>query len=393
MAQASCSKSGIVKGAALLIMALLVLLPLANDAVGFLPERAPHGIAPAKPALPFSVEALMKRSWQKRLEIRAKKESGLWAPLLSLGNEIFIAIFGQTSAFYNGSVLYGREGYLFQAAHLGGFNRSERFRGKKTEARYRAFKELQDLLAERGKTLVLVLTPNLIALYPELVPDIFRDPRREARASEYLQTKQLLDRLGVQYVDTFAELEKLKSGSPIRFFTRSGSHWNDLGSCLALQAINSRLQELGGARFREFSCESWRLEKTPRGKDRDLVEIVNLFFPERFYAPAPYVDIQFKEPQPERAPRVLLVGTSYLFALSEHIHDWKLSSDQILYFYYRQWRRGGQRKFFNLRKPEIDWQAILDRDLILINVGVGSPAAAGYGFVEDALRAINKNSR
>lgn len=375
----------------LVVLGAFLAFPLVNDLGTLVPDLPPHGMAGAQPPIPLSKRSLMNRSWQRSLESRAKRASGLWTPLTLVANDLYSRIFGQITAFNGTAVMEGHGRHLLQGAHLPALNRRKPKKLRELSSRISSLKELQVRLKERGKNLIVVVTPNVAEIYPAVVPKIFLDPKREDRPHPYSYLENLLREHDVAYVDTVETLRRAATASPVKFFAPSGSHWNDLGSCLALQAVNARLRALGGPAFRGFSCDDYTLEYPPRDKDRDLVKIANVLTPERFEEPTPYINVRYTEPPLARQPTALLVGTSYLFALIDHLHDWNLSADARLYFYFKQWRKGGERRFYNVRRESLDWKALLDRDIIIVNVGVGKPTTIGYGFIESALDWLRNN--
>ena len=391
MMEATASKSALpIKVTFLVIVGLFLSVPIANDLYPVLQERAPEGMPMANPAPPFSRQGFLKRSWQKSLETRAKRSSGLWYPLTLLANEIYARGFDQISAFHVGSIRVGHENQLFQTAHLATLNHKLPKNFKKLDQRVLDIKELQDRLKARGTSLLIVATPNMAHLYPELIPQGYLDPSRKKRPHPYDLVEKAFEENGIVYVDTADVLKVAQSKVPFRFFATSASHWNDVASCLALQAINNKLKEMGGSSFRAFSCDNYTVEPEPRHKDKDLLQIANVLFPKRFYEPTPYVSITYQEPEPSRQPSTLLVGTSYLFALSEHLYDWNLAKVHKLFFYFRQWRYGGESSFHSLPKERANWDEILSNEIIIVNVGIGNPVTIGYGFIEAALAELKK---
>lgn len=389
--EAHSSKSALgVKVAFLAIVGLFLAFPIANDLRPIVVERAPSGMPMAKPAPQFSRQAFLQRSWQKALESRAKRSSGLWYPLTLVANEIYSQGFGQISAFNVGSVRVGHENHLFQTAHLSALNHRRPKNINKLEQRVADIKELQDRLKARGTSLVIAVTPNMAHLYPELIPAGYLDNSRDKRPHPYELVEKAMNDKGIAYVDTVDVLKNAQSNVPFRFFTPSGSHWNDVASCLGLQAINDKLKEMGGRSFRAFSCDNYTVEPEPRSKDRDLLQIANVLFPKRFHEPTPYVSITYLEPEPAKQPSTLLVGTSYLFALSEHLYDWNLAKVHKLYFYFRQWRSGGEESFHGLSRKTMNWDEVFSNEIIIVNVGIGNPVTIGYGFIEAALAELRK---
>jgi len=374
----------------LVVVGLFLSFPILNDLRPIIAERAPAGMPMAKPAPPLSRQGFLSRSWQRSLETRAKRSSGLWYPLTLLANEIYSRGFGQISAFNTGSVRVGHENHLFQTAHLSGLNHKRPKNIGKLAQRVADIKELQERLKARGTSLLIVVTPNMAHLYPELIPAGYLDPSRETRPHPYDLVEQAMNDKGIVYVDTIDVLKEAQSKVPFRFFSPSGSHWNDVASCLGLNAINTKLKEMGGSSFRSFSCDNYTVEPEPRSKDRDLLQIANVLFPERFHEPTPYVSITYQEPEPANQPSTLLVGTSYLFALSEHLYEWNLAKEHKLYFYFRQWRSGGEQSFHALSRKALNWDEVFSNEIIIVNVGVGNPVTIGYGFIEAALAELRK---
>ena len=374
----------------LLVVAAFLCFPILNDIRPTISERAPHGMPMARPAPPLTKASFMSRSWQRGVEPRAKRSSGLWYPLTLLANEIYSRGFGQISAFNSGSVRLGNDNHLFQTAHLSSLNHRPPKNMRKLAQRTSDIKELQDRLKAHGTTLLIVVTPNMATLYPELIPSGYIDPSRALRKHPYEAVENAFNEKGIAYVDTVDVLRDARSQYPFRLFAPSASHWNDVASCLALEAINSKLKELHGASFRQFSCDEYTVEPEPRSKDRDLLEIANVLVPNRLTSPTPYVHIKYLEPEPTKQPSTLLVGTSYLFALSEHLHSWNLAASHKLYFYFRKWRHGGETSFQPLSSKKLDWDEIFSNQIIIVNVGVGNPVTIGYGFIEAALSELRK---
>ncbi|MFM1847388.1 MAG: hypothetical protein RL417_862 [Pseudomonadota bacterium] len=379
------------KVAFLSIVGAFLFFPLGNDLLNLVPEDPPHGMAGAAPPRPFSIEGFYKRTWQRSLEPRAKRDSGLWTPLTLIANDLYSRLFGQIAAFPNGNVMQGNARHLIQGAHLPAMNRRKPKKLKELPARIERLKELQDRLKARGKNLIVLVSPNVTEIYPEVVPEIYLDPTRHTRPHPFERLKVLLDKHGITYIDTAETLRQAKAAGAPKLFPPSGSHWNDLGSCLALKAANEKLKSVGGPALRGFTCDDVRFESPPRDKDRDLVKIANVLTPERFEEPTPYVNISYTEPPPPVQPTALLVGTSYLFALVDHLYEWDLAKDSRLYFYFKQWRKGGERKFYIVRPERLDWSELLSRDIIVVNVGIGKPTAIGYGFIEAALQWLRSN--
>ncbi len=368
------------------LILLFFSFPIIQDLRPMYKEATPHGVPPAKQYHSITIKSFLNGKWQKRVTERAKLNSGLWRPLLSVGSQLMLSLFSQVGIYQNGSVFLGKEKYLIQDAHLGEFNHRKVY-SSKLEQQLIKFKKIQDYQSKRGKSFILLITPNLIHLYPELLPDPYNDPTKNTRESRYDHFKKQLDQMGIYYVDSAELLINKKDKYPFRFFARTASHWNDVASCLALHEISTKLQNLKLPNLGNFDCNNYTISEGPKSKDTDLLDMVNLFDPTVLHEPTPYVERPLRDPNFQN-PKVLLVGTSYLIALYKHLKDWQRYENLSYYFYFKQFKTPKSTKFHTLRRASLKWDDILDRDIIIVNIGVSDLSSVGSGFIEEALAHI-----
>jgi hypothetical protein len=376
-----------------LVFCVLLGFPLFNDLTGLVAEKAPHGIAQIENKLRFSVPSFLNKRYQKKATELAKKRSGYWGPFTLIGNQILLSAFYQISAFYNGSIIWGADGQVIQTAHLNHFNRRPdvTIDAKKLEARFLKLKQLQDEQQKRGKAVIVLISPNVIELYPQSVPDSFIDKTRLDRKSSYEHTKKRMDELNIRYIDGPQILEQAKSKYPFRLWAKTAAHWNDVASCLVMSELNQKLINESLPSFDSFSCENWTMHYPPKNKDLDLIKLANVRFPHWYYEQTPYIDIS-KDPDRKKLkkPRVVMVGTSYLFAVSEMLKSRKLSDRFVHYFYYRQRTAQNTKGLHRLVKQHIPWKEVLDREITIIDAPMRQTSSLGYGFVEDAHKKLRK---
>ncbi len=72
---------------------------------------------------------------------------------------------------------------------------------------------------------------------------------------------------------------------PIDLFPRGGIHWNLLGAALALRDITHMGGEAPGLAHRRFAFD-WREHDLAKGTDKDLLDLLNLFWPPERYPTA-----------------------------------------------------------------------------------------------------------
>jgi len=370
---------------------LFFSFPVIHDLFPTFRELPPFGVTQITPTLSLNRQSYVTRAYQRKAEQLAKKRSGLWRPFTLIGNEIVFRGFNQVTPFHSGSVFMGGDGQLVQTLHLDSFNRkaARKGEGKKVLEQLSNLKLLQDFQAKRGKSVIAVISPNVTEIYPETVPKRYRAAGREKRDSAYDRFKRDADRIGINYVDGPKILMQAKQNFPFRMYARTGSHWNDVASCLVLQQLNEQLKKAGTANLPEFECTPWNLEFPLRDKDIDLLKIANLFLPERLYEPAPYV--QFTPvPKSTKRPVITMSGSSYLFAFAESFKKRNLSEDHVHYFYYRQRKSRNSPKFIDIQRNKMPWDVILNREITIVEAPMRGPSAIGYGFIADAVKNLDK---
>lgn len=371
----------------------LLVLPLFQLTFEPFPRRALRGLSvPKFPS--FTSASFLDGSFQKRAEDWFLKGHGFWGYLVPVSNELTYRLFNQVSANYGTTVLVGRDRQLFQPMYLRSFNKVDVPPVSKVEKRVKDLKELQDLLAQRGIAFTLLISTNVLLLYPELIPSAYTDPSREGRKNSYDIMVPLLRRYGVNYIDTHQLLSDLKPSYPFRLFQTTGSHWNDVAACRVTGKLVDRLSTLMGKQLLSLSCEPVQMESRPRAPDRDLLDITNFMFPGHTFRPAPYV----KPPEPVESdgiykPKFLLVGTSFSFSLLSQLKRQHVSDDSRLFFYYRHVRESsGRTTMLNRRK--IDWEGdILSHDAVIIETNAAGGGRAGLGFLPDALKHLRASPK
>ena len=221
------------------IILALLFLPLSQRIYQFIPSASLHGIGLPNSHLPLSKASFLQGTFQKTLESHLVKSNPLWGQGLKLGNQVYYSLFGQISAKLNNSVHVGNDGYFFQSQYLSSVNKSKPFDKERVDSFLRKAIELQKELKALGITLVPLISPNLIELYPETLPDAFKDRTRDKRLTGYEYILPTLKASELKYVDTFSELSILKTTSADKFFQRTGSHLNELGVCYQINGILS----------------------------------------------------------------------------------------------------------------------------------------------------------
>ena len=324
----------------------------------------------------WSWKAVKKGKYQKGWEVWSTRDNPVWSWSIALTNELVYRLTGELSLDYVTSIQGGNAGHFWQPMYLKSFNGTRKPHGAQIYQTFEQLARAQKLLAEHNIPLIALINPNVLQLYPELIPDKYKaiqpGPKDYDIALEAIQTHK------PEVVDTFAYLKEAQPHYPITFFEPTGSHWNDVASCLAVKALSSKLASSWNEALPDPRCENYSMEYPPRPADTDLIAIANLLFPKAVLRPAPYV----QSPIPaslRKSRKFLLVGTSFLFAIEKELLRRKIADSTTLLFYFKQARKDGQGNFYGFDRRKITKEYLLQYDAIIVDANVSAPGSMGRG--------------
>ena len=371
------------------VLLIFLFLPILQIAIPVFPPTQLYGIAVPTSSMQFSRPLFIEEKYQKNLESYFVKGNVLWSYALKIGNQFYYTIFSQVSSRLNNSVLVGNNGYFFQSMYLKSLNNTKSINRKKADGGIKRLVELDKMLKSKGKKLIVLVSPNLISLYPDTLPEDYRNIFSKGKESTYDYIAPKLKNSGITFLDSFELLKNVDQINNKRLFQKTGSHLNDLGVCLQ---INLVMKNISNKDYKDINCNNFDLVAPPLQKDLDLIEIANLFRPEIYFSPSPRVNDQLVGFTDGYKPRMLLVGSSFLFGIQELLERFKLAETSTLYFYNRTVREKSTEKLHPKRKT--DWGKELDKyDVVLLEINKNSIGKIGYGFIKEALLSINKPSK
>ncbi|GAC1340165.1 MAG: hypothetical protein NVSMB26_28190 [Beijerinckiaceae bacterium] len=268
------------------------------------------GAVQEKP-VPITLAAILSGEAQTALSRRIGTALPIYAPAVRLKNQIEYTLFDVPGA---PSIAFGREKRLYEWAYITEYCE----RGQTVDANALAawadkVKDIQDYAVSHDKAFLYLITPSKVAIYPEYLPDTYLCASRAKGTTIKLPAfDRALDERGIHYLDGSRLMAAERSRQKIDLFPRGGTHWNALGAGLATQELVSLLRaqkpdlDLGGIGL------AWSETHEPRGTDRDLLEMLNLYWPDADY-PVPEISHEpSNETRPCRPAQIMEVGGSFL---------------------------------------------------------------------------------
>jgi alginate O-acetyltransferase complex protein AlgJ len=269
-----------------------------------------NGLSSEKP-IPWTLDAFLSGETQHAVSNHLGRASPLFPVSVRLKNQLLYSFFGVSGA---PNLSIGRDGELISSEYIKEFcARGATPPQEKLDAWAGDIGEIGARAAALGKSFVYLISPSKPAYEPSWLPAGMSCPAlAHPQAAEKLApyTAALAAR-GVPFLDAQALLREERAHYPIDLFPRGGIHWNLLGAALAMREITSKWSaQPAGSPIGDFAFD-WRERDIATGTDKDLVELLNLFWPPVRY---PTASIERRGPAPTcpKTPRLLMVGSSFL---------------------------------------------------------------------------------
>ena len=227
-----------------------------------------------------------------------------------------------------------------------------------------------------------IITPSKVAQSPQYIPDGFTCPAGEKdRMDKVPVYVAMLARHGVHFVDTASDLAAARDEYGISMFPRGGIHWNSLATALGVQkaiaAVNAQRPDplLASLSF------TWRISYTPHGSDRDLLDLMNLPYPDTHY---PVPELTYKsDPLPGGCHPIKIaeVGGSFLDGLNSTLEMIACHPIIAYWFYWdnRLINYAGKRAYDLPIDAERRRRSLLDADVVLFEENEASIPGSAHG--------------
>jgi alginate O-acetyltransferase complex protein AlgJ len=376
--------------------AFLALLPLVTAwnllALQYFPERmfriGPKlsGVTYDKPVV-LSWADIRDGDFQKSLAARVTDAMPVRALLIHVNNEIRYQLFGELTA---PQVVKGAKGQLIERSYLNDYcSRTEGMGEKLAADILPKLRDIQNYYESHGGIFVYVVSPSKAAHLPEYFVDRVPCPStptaRKQLVPDYVGA---LRRGGIHVVDTASLVHSLKGAYPFDLFPEGGVHWNDVGGARAVSAVVDAINQQAGRELIPPYTFTYTLSKPANGADRELADLLNVFFPPLGYQ-TPKVQFQPSVPcseSPARQLNVAMVGSSFGH-LPARILIEANCLDHLRFYYYLILGRFGETPIRELQRnlADNDLMPLRDAKVMILEENESFVDKAGY---VDPLRAL-----
>ena len=335
----------------------------------------------------LSWSALRDGSLQKAVSSRVTDAMPVRPLLIRINNEIRFELFGELTAPH---VVRGANGHLIERSYLEEYcARTDGMGAKFATDILPKLKDIQNYYRGHGGIFVYVVTPSKVAHLPEYFVDRVPCPSTPAARTQLVsQYVNALKRAGIDVVDTASLIHSLKGSYEVDLFPQGGVHWNDIGGARAVSAIIEEINRQAGHEIVPPFGFSYTLSGVTVGADRELVDLLNVFFPPLGYQTP---KVQFSPSascadNPARQLDVAMVGSSFSHLPARIMIEANCLSALQLYYYAKLGRFGGT-PYRELQRnlSDADLNALREVKVMILEENESFVARAGY---VNQLRAV-----
>ena len=378
--------------------ALLLLMPLASAWNLLVAQNHPTLALKIGPKLGgvtydapvnLSWPSLMDGSFQKAVSSRVTDAMPVRPLLIRVNNEIRFELFGELTAPH---VVRGAKGHLIERSYLEEYcARTEGMGASFAADIIPKLREIQNYYRAHGGIFVYVVSPSKAAHLPEYFVDRVPCPSTPAARMQLVsQYVGALKQAGIDVVDTATLIHSLKGRYEVELFPQGGVHWNDIGGAQAVSAIVEEINRQAGRDIVPPFTFTYTLSGAASGADRELVDLLNVFFPPLGYL-TPKVKFSPSASCADHPARMLdaaMVGSSF-----SHLPARILIEDNCLYglnlYYYARLGRFGGPPYHELQRnlADADLERLREAKIMIVEENESFVARTGY---LNELRAVVK---
>lgn len=372
------------------LISAIFVLPITKVTINLFSKREQKsslsGVEVSTADTVLSWQNLISQKFQSAFESKYQKLSGVPPFLIRTDNQLSYSVFNQVSSNPRANVLLGNNDHLIERLYLRDANRTIKAPPQKLSETVSLLYKFQQYLANKKVGFLLIISPNKPSFYPESVPTRLRVPGYEDRFSQLQFFTQELSKLGVNFINSPAVLKDQEKNFPYPMFPTTGTHWSELGGCLAAKEIMTRAEKILGKPIRQFDCRIEGERDRPVYQDADLLRLTNLWFPNSLNRPAPKIRRVRTSADEALRPRILIVGSSFCWELLRNFEKVNATTENDFLYYFKRHVQHSSSGGHKINRATFDFDRYLNtKDLVVIEINQAFLKKSGFGFMEAVL--------
>ena len=237
-------------------------------------EKGLWGMTIDEPRPSLSLRGWFTREFQDQFGKWFNQNYGARPFFVRMGNQLNYSLFNK-SYMDKEQIIIGRSGQLFADYDIKPYcNPHPPIPLSLMESRVKEIADLQDLLARRGVTFLLLVTPSKAATYPEYIPSNLCHAGPFTNRG-YYDFVQLLDMYHLNYVNGHV-ITQQATQIENSLFRQGGIHWNYLGAYYTVRAVIDTLKGLTNRKAGSLELDALKVDHIPAGSDNDLAQMLKV---------------------------------------------------------------------------------------------------------------------
>jgi len=360
-------------------------------------ERELSGVFSAPEPPDFSIDAVLSGKFQSEVEEYFEYKLVTRKIFTRIYNQVLYSLFRSTD---NKEILVGRDMYLFEKAYPSAlFFEMDATQKADLEQKVDRLARLNDLLKQRGVTMIVRMSPSKAEYYSEYLPSSYDRFVKMKQNGEYSANwrQVFLDKIqatDIPFYDCHLLLQGLKDQGQV-IFTKGGTHWSLAPMEGYINGLNAYMEGFLGKKLGRLEAVDEQVLTGTMGSPDDS-DIWNLCWNAVSAEPNfPSPNITYRVIPGDETIRVFTIGQSFSTGLLRTIYSMDNPVWSETYF---SWYDGRVIKY-DINTPEglpisettEDFAQYLDMDVILIEFLENGTGEKQFEFVDHMLDYLGKN--
>lgn len=370
-----------------IFIVILLIFPLILSQFPQIAGEKLNGIARIeKKEVPLSWKSVIEGRFQDGCDKLIRQNIGLSNNWVRLHNEINFKLFRYSKTE---KLVLGKKDCFFEeiyiTEYLGHNYIGEYFIRKKIDN----LRKLSELLENKyDKHLIVVFEPGKASFEPDAIPDRYHPEKKGT--SNYEGFVRECTKQGVRFLDLNHYFVEKKASSPHKLYSKYGVHWSSYGLWVAADTLISFIEETCSINLPDCLVIGDSNSTQNKDLDFDMEPPMNLLceLPHEMMN-FPIRTFQYDSTQHTR-PRALTIADSYYWSIWNSGISQNLFSDNTFWYYNRTVYPDIWENIVWVDKSKLK-ETIANNDIILLMITEANLYDFGWGFVEEALSALDNN--
>lgn len=366
------------------LLMVFLFVPVIQEWGGVFPVKPLKGVFEPTPKPELTFDNYKSNTYQKQIEKYVSEHFGLREPVIRLYNQYVWSAYNKTYCHF---ITPGKNGYLYYTLAVNehyGLELPKHYKSneeamKDSDAELRQMNKLRHVLKDYGIEFLAFIAPDKPEVYPEYLP------RRDADTTtihidDYFSRR--MEETGFPFINMTDWFVSMRDTVSFPLFPKTDSHWR-YASIYAFDSLFRFINTLDGeAKFPTLHIGP------PIAYESDIVEgdeeTLNLLFRIHDDKTQYKSNITVEPDSTHRKPKVLFVGDSFIYSMTDFMPVPEIMADMEIWFYNNTAYEGFDNKTENVK--DIDRLShILNADYVVFYSAGHQWREATYSFAKDAL--------